>query len=466
MADLKAGNQAVDLFAGADGFAEVFPEDKYTVVKHLQASGHVMGMTGDGVNDAPALRQAEVGIAVSTATDVAKGAASVVLTEAGLTNIVALVQQGRTIYQRILTWIINKISRTILKAAFVAIAFIVTGKFVLSVFSMLLLVFLMDFATIALATDRVRPSKKQETWAIGSFIMVSGVLGVAMVAETLFSLWIGWSRFGLATDSHALGTFSFLTLLYFCAFSVVSVRERRWFWATMPGKSFLASLAAGALAGTALTLVGLPGLLPLPWWQTIAIFAYAMVSCLVVNDAVKVALIKWRVPNVVAKKPEAKAEHKPEGKTEPAPETKPEAKAESQPEAKAEIKPETHVEPKPEVKGEPKSEAKADAKPEAKPEPKIKPTPEVKPEAKAESQPEAKAELKPDAKIEVKPEAKAEAQLEAKVEPKPAAKVEAPSDLTPQLVKRVHQLYEELGREEVRAVQELEQEMHKDKAQK
>jgi H+-transporting ATPase len=144
MADLKAasakaGNEAVDLLAGADGFAEVFPEDKYIVVKHLQAAGHVTGMTGDGVNDAPALRQAEVGIAVSTATDVAKGAASVVLTEAGLTNIVALVEQGRTIYQRILTWIINKISRTILKAAFVAIAFVVTGKFVVSAFAMLLL---------------------------------------------------------------------------------------------------------------------------------------------------------------------------------------------------------------------------------------------------------------------------------------------------------------------------------------
>ena len=128
--------------AGADGFAEVYPEDKYIVVQHLQAAGHVTGMTGDGVNDAPALRQAEVGIAVSTATDVAKGAASVVLTEPGLTNIVALVEQGRTIYQRILTWIINKISRTIFKAAFVAIGFMVTGKFVVSAFAMLLLVFM------------------------------------------------------------------------------------------------------------------------------------------------------------------------------------------------------------------------------------------------------------------------------------------------------------------------------------
>jgi H+-transporting ATPase len=160
-----------------------FPEDKYIVVKHLQAAGHVTGMTGDGVNDAPALRQAEVGIAVSTATDVAKGAASVVLTEPGLTNIVALVEQGRTIYQRILTWIINKISRTILKTAFVAIAFVVTGKFVISAFAMLLLVFMTDFAKISLATDHVRPSKKPETWNIGGFITVSVVLGVAMVAR-------------------------------------------------------------------------------------------------------------------------------------------------------------------------------------------------------------------------------------------------------------------------------------------
>jgi plasma-membrane proton-efflux P-type ATPase len=305
VADLKAasaqsGNKTVDLFAGADGFAEVFPEDKYVVVKSLQAEGHITGMTGDGVNDAPALRQAEVGIAVSTATDVAKGAASVVLTQPGLTNIVALVEQGRTIYQRILTWIINKISRTILKAAFVAIAFILTGKFVVSAFAMLLLVFLTDFAKIALATDHVRSSKKPETWNIGGFITVSVVLGVAMVAEALTLLWIGWSHFGLATNDNALYTFSFQTLLYFGVFSVVSARERRWFGATKPSKTLVAALMADAFAGTVLPLVGIPDLIPLPWWETLAIFSYAMVSCLVVNDAVKVAMIKWRVLTAVA----------------------------------------------------------------------------------------------------------------------------------------------------------------------
>lgn len=308
MADIKtASTQAegkkVTPFEGVDGFAEVYPEDKYVVVQNLQAAGHVTGMTGDGVNDAPALRQAEVGIAVSSATDVAKGAASVVLTELGLTNIVTLVEQGRIIYQRILTWVINKISRTILKAAFVAIAFVVTGQFVVSAFAMLLLVFLTDFAKISLATDNVRPSQMPETWNIGSFITVSVVLGVAMVFETLLLLWIGWSNYGLATDANALHTFSFLLLLYFGVFSVVSARERRWFWSSAPSKVFLVALTADAVVGTALTFVGLPGLVALAWWKTLGIFAYALVSCLLVNDAVKVAMIKWRVPNAVARKP-------------------------------------------------------------------------------------------------------------------------------------------------------------------
>jgi H+-transporting ATPase len=306
MADLKAaaaGNDAVDLLAGADGLAEVFPEDKYTVVKHLQAAGHVTGMTGDGVNDAPALRQAEVGIAVSTATDVAKGAASVVLTDAGLVNIVALVEQGRTIYQRILTYIVNKISRTILKTGFVAIAFVVTGRFAMSAFAMLLLVFITDFAKISLATDNVRPSKQPETWNIGPLIIVSVVLGVLMVAESLAALWFGWSYFGLATNDNALYTFSFLTLLYFAALSIISARERRWFWTTMPSKLVMAAVVAETFIGTGLIFAGLPGLAPVPWWQALSIFGYAAVSCLVVNEVVKVMLIRWRHSSPVAKTP-------------------------------------------------------------------------------------------------------------------------------------------------------------------
>ena len=302
MADIKTASAQsdhtkADLFEGADGFAEVYPEDKYIVVQNLQTAGHVTGMTGDGVNDAPALRQAEVGIAVSTATDVAKGAASVVLTESGLTNIITLVEQGRAIYQRILTWTINKISRTILKAAFVAIAFVVTGQFVVHATAMLLLVFLTDFAKISLATDNVRPSKMPETWNIGGFISVSVVLGVMMVAETLLLLWFSWSRFSLGSNAAALHTFSFLLLLYFGVFSVVSARERRWFWSSFPSKTFMTALAADAIVGTVLTTIGLPGFAALPWQQTLAIFGYAMISCLFLNELVKVLMMRWLVPN-------------------------------------------------------------------------------------------------------------------------------------------------------------------------
>ena len=113
-----------------------------------------------------------------------------------------------------------------------------------------------------------------------------------MVVEALFFLWISWSYFGLATNNNALYTFSFLTLLYFAVFSIVSARERHWFWMSMPSKTLVMALMADTFIGTVLTLVGLPGLLPLPWWQTLSIFLYAMVACLVVNDAVKVAIIK------------------------------------------------------------------------------------------------------------------------------------------------------------------------------
>ena len=103
-----------------------------------------------------------------------------------------------------------------------------------------------------------------------------------------------------ATNVSALYTFSFLMLLYFAVFSVVSARERRWFWATMPSKILLVALALDASLGTVLTFVGLPDLAPLPWWQTIGILGYAMVACLIVNDGIKVALIRWRVPSAAA----------------------------------------------------------------------------------------------------------------------------------------------------------------------
>ncbi|MGA9347986.1 MAG: plasma-membrane proton-efflux P-type ATPase [Anaerolineae bacterium] len=284
--------QAAEVAERSDGFAEIYPEGKYTVVKSLQAKGHVVGMTGDGVNDAPALRQAEVGIAVSNAADVAKGAASVVLTYEGLSSIVDLVKNGRMIYQRIITWIINKISRTILKSSFVVLAFLITGKYVISAFGMILVVFMTDFAKISLSTDNVRWSKKPETWNVTGLAKIAVILGVLMVVESFGLLYIGLRYFGLGTNDQVLQTFTFEILLYFAIFSLFAVRERRRFWNSMPSKTLLTVLLLDAIMAMIIATVGIPGLQPIPFVQTLSVIAYAFIFSLVVNDWVKFVLVK------------------------------------------------------------------------------------------------------------------------------------------------------------------------------
>ena len=292
--EAAAAHEHVDPAAAidaVDGLAEVYPEDKYKVVKYLQAAGHIVGMTGDGVNDAPALRQAEVGVAVADAADVAKGAASVVLTSEGLSGIVTLVREGRIVYQRVLTWIINKVSRTILKSAFVAIGFLVTGHLVMSALGIIVLVFLTDFVKIALSTDHVEGSPRPETWDMSTPVLVGAALGVLMLGETLALLWIGWRLFDLGTQEPVLQTFCFQLLFYFALFSIVSARERRHFWTSWPSGTLIAALCLDAVAGTALSVVGIPGLTPVPWHETVFVLLAAM-TCSLINDVVKTALFR------------------------------------------------------------------------------------------------------------------------------------------------------------------------------
>jgi len=285
-------DRAAQLVERSGGFAEVFPEDKYTVVRALQAAGHVVGMTGDGVNDAPALRQAEVGIAVSTATDVAKASASAVLTAEGITSIVQLVKSGRAVYQRVLTWIVNKVSRTIHEAGYVTLAFLATGRFVISAFGMILLLFMTDFVRIAIATDRVEGSSRPETWKIGAWVKLSVTLGLLMLAENLALLAFGPPLLGLGADPARAQTFSFQSLLYFGLFSMMSVRERGHFWRSRPSPVLLGAVLADAIVGALLPFLRLPGLHPLPLLHTAAIVGVAALASLGLNDLVKTVLVR------------------------------------------------------------------------------------------------------------------------------------------------------------------------------
>ena len=149
-------------------FAGVLPEDKYALVKAFQSGGHVVGMCGDGANDAPALRQAQMGIAVSTATDVAKSAAGIVLTEPGLGGIVAAVKEGRMTFQRILTYTLNSITKKIVQVLFLAVGLIMTGQAILTPLLMVIIMITGDFLGMSLTTDNVRPSPAPNAWRIGN----------------------------------------------------------------------------------------------------------------------------------------------------------------------------------------------------------------------------------------------------------------------------------------------------------
>lgn len=253
----------LDWFKENDGLAGVFPEDKYKVIKALQKIKIITGMTGDGVNDSPALQAAEVGIAVKGATDAARAAASVVLTENGLSGIVDLIENGRSVYQRILTWVVNKISRTVLKTGFVGLAYIFTGHLLITALGMLVLTFMTDFVKIALATDRVRPSRTPNTWEIKSISLVALALGVCMTIEALGLLWIGYHFLGIKLESNEIHTFSFLILLFMALFSILCVRERSHFWKSRPSITLSFALLINGMLGILVGWKGISGLPPL-----------------------------------------------------------------------------------------------------------------------------------------------------------------------------------------------------------
>jgi len=276
----------------AAGFAEIYPEDKYLVVRALQGEDHVVGMTGDGVNDAPSLKQAEVGIAVSSATDVAKKSSSVVLTTEGLGGIAELVREGRIIHRRITSWIINKVIRSFKRVIFIVLALVVTGQYVVSTFQMILLMFLSDYVTLSISTDRTRPSARPETWDMNRLVKLGIYLGFLLVIEGMIALYGGLSIFKLGEDIEKLRTFVFSFLVFSGYFTVFVVRERGHFWASKPSTPLALSILINSVIVILITTFGIPGVSPIAPIQLLAVLVYSFFTCLLVNDFVKVLLSK------------------------------------------------------------------------------------------------------------------------------------------------------------------------------
>jgi H+-transporting ATPase len=293
ISDLKDSlkeDRTLQIIEESNGFAEIYPEDKYLIVKSLQERKHIVGMTGDGINDAPALRQAEVGIAVSNATDVAKKAASAVLTIEGFEGMLDLVRIGRMVYQRIASWTINKIIRTFKRVVFIVLAFILTGKYVVSTFNMILLLFLSDYVTLSISTDNVRYSKKPESWNTTGLVKLGVLYGIIIVIESMLLLYIGFSYFGLYNNIDQLHTFVFVWLTLSGYFTVLSIRERRHFWTSKPSNPLILSLAINSVIVFLMSIFGIPGLTSITLTEFATILTYSFFTCLIINDSTKTSL--------------------------------------------------------------------------------------------------------------------------------------------------------------------------------
>ena len=265
-------------------FAGVMPEDKYKLVKVFQNGGHTIGMCGDGANDAPALRQAQMGIAVSTATDVAKSAAGMVLTEPGLAGIVAAVKEGRVIFQRILSYTLNSITKKIVQVLFLAVGLIMTGQAILTPLLMVLIMITGDFLGMSLTTDNVRPSPMPNAWRIGNLTVAGVIIGMGELVFCTSILAIGAYRMG--PDIGALRTLAFVLIVFGNQATMYTNRERRHLWLSPPSIWLVVSSIADLLIASTLAIGGI-AMTALPAWTVAGTLAAAAVFA-VVLDFVKV----------------------------------------------------------------------------------------------------------------------------------------------------------------------------------
>jgi H+-transporting ATPase len=260
-------------------FAGILPEGKFDLVKAFQKSGHTVGMCGDGANDAPALRQAQMGIAVSTATDVAKSAAGIVLTKPGLGGIVASVKEGRVTFQRILTYTLNSVTKKVVQVLFLAAGLIMTGHAILTPMLMVIIMLTGDLLGMSLTTDNVRPSPLPNAWRIGALTIAGVFMGICELVFCTAVLAIAHFRLGYGIDS--LRTVAFVVVVFGNQATTYTNRERRRLGSTRPSKWLVGSSVidlaiASTLAACGIAMTPLPILLVGCTLVAAAVFAFAL----------------------------------------------------------------------------------------------------------------------------------------------------------------------------------------------
>jgi H+-transporting ATPase len=267
-----------------DGFAQVFPEHKYQIVDALQERGHIVGMTGDGVNDAPALKKADAGIAVSGATDAARAAADIVLLTPGLSVIIDAIKEARKIFQRMSSYAIYRIAETIRVLLFMTLSIIVFNFYPVTAIMIVLLALLNDGAILSIAYDRVRYSDEPEDWDMRRVLGLATVLGLMGVVSTFGLFYLAERTFGLSQD--VVQTLIYLKLSVAGHLTIFITRTRGPFWSIRPAPVLLAAVLTTQAVATLIAVYGL-FMTPIGWGYAALVWAYAL-AWFLINDRVKI----------------------------------------------------------------------------------------------------------------------------------------------------------------------------------
>ena len=281
-----------DTIERTDGFAQVFPEHKYRIVEALQRCGHIVGMTGDGVNDAPALKKADAGIAVSGATDAARAAADIVLLTPGLSVIIDAIKESRKIFQRMNSYAMYRIAETIRVLLFMTLSILVFNFYPVTAVMIVLLALLNDGAILSIAYDKVRYSNEPEAWNMRLVLGIASILGGIGVVSTFGLFYLGENVFHLSRD--VIQSFMYLKLSVAGHLTIFITRTRGPFWSHRPARILLIAVFGTQAIATLIAVYGV-FMTPIGWGWALAVWGYA-VAWFLVNDRIKLAAYRTLTP--------------------------------------------------------------------------------------------------------------------------------------------------------------------------